>query len=55
MGAGPFVAMTKHLLATALRARGTGPDVERADVLDAEASAAALTWGVPRTVTTPTL
>ncbi len=55
MGAEPFMAMTKHLLATALRAPGVRRDEGRADILEAEAWAAAVTWGVPRAVTTPTL
>ncbi len=54
MGALPFVAMTKHLLATALREPGAHRDDARADALDEEASTIAAALGVPRAVTAAT-
>jgi hypothetical protein len=50
MGARPFAAMTKHLLATALRAPGPTRDETRADRLEEEAAATAVSLEVPRAV-----
>ena len=56
MGARPFVAMTKHLLATALRGPGArGPTSSAPTSSMRRPPPRRCTWGVPRTVTTPTL
>jgi hypothetical protein len=53
MGARPLAAMTKHLLAAALRGPGALGDEERADSLDKEAAATAAALGAPRAVSSP--
>jgi hypothetical protein len=54
MNATPLAAMTKHLLARALRTSSPRGDGSRAEALDEEAAAVAADLGVPRAVTTPT-
>ncbi len=46
MGARPFVAVTEHMLAAALRRHPTCPDVARAEQLDRQATATATELGV---------
>ncbi len=55
MEAWPLVAMTKHLLASALAKSGAARHGARADVLDVEATVTARTLGAPRAVTAPKL
>ena len=54
MQAWPFAAMTKHLLAYALRTPGPHRDDARADVLEQAAVSVATALGVPRTIAVPT-
>jgi hypothetical protein len=53
MGARPLAAMSKHLLAAALRTPGHHRDEARAEMLDRAASVTAATLGTPRVITTP--
>jgi DNA-binding SARP family transcriptional activator len=55
MGARPFTAMTKHLLALALRSPSSARDEERGAILEKQAQVEAEALGVPRAVTAPTL
>ncbi|HVA03834.1 MAG TPA: BTAD domain-containing putative transcriptional regulator [Acidimicrobiales bacterium] len=55
MEAWPLVAMTKHLLAQALRKSRLPRHLDRADVLDDEARVVAAALGAPRAVTSSTL
>ena len=55
MEAWPLVAMTKHLLASALARSGSPRHGARAEALDAEARVTAMALGAPRAVSVPKL